>query len=90
MKEPFDLVFICQKGQVSEFGAGIHADSDEFVYVGAYVGLGTRRLYGPRFSAELKAGNNMSLLLDGAIKPRGRLAPQIGLSVWTGFSHYSK
>ena len=87
-EEPFDLVFICQKGQVSEFGAGVHADSDEFVYVGAYVGLGTRRLYGPRFTAELKVGNNMSLLLDGAFKPRGRLAPQIGLSVWTGFSQY--
>ncbi len=87
-EEPFDLVFVCQKGQVSEFGAGIHADNDEFVYVGAYVGLGTRKLYGPRFTAELKAGNNMSLLLDGAYKPRGRLAPQIGLSFWTGFSQY--
>ncbi len=87
-EEPFDLVFVCQKGQVSEFGAGIHLDSDEFVYVGAYVGIGTRKLYGPRFTAELKAGNNMSLLLDGAYKPRGRLAPQIGLSVWTGFSQY--
>ena len=87
-EEPFDLVFICQQGQVSEFGAGIHVDSDEFVYVGAYMGLGTRRLYGPRFTAELKAGNNMSLLLDAAYKPWGRLFPQIGLSVWTGFSQY--
>ena len=87
--EPFDLVFICQKGQTSEFGAGVHLDNDEFVYVGAYIALGTRRLYGPRFTAELKAGNNMSLFLDAAYKPRARLVPQIGVAVFNGYSRYN-
>ena len=89
MQEPFELVFDCQKGQTSEFGAGVHVDNDEFVYVGAYVALGTRKLYGPRFLAELKAGNNMSILLDGSYKPRLKYAPVVGISFKNGYVRYN-
>ncbi len=78
--EPYTLVFDCQKGQVNEFGAGIHADNDEQVYATAYVALGTRKLSGPRFVGELKLGSNPSLEADASFKPMGRL-PVFGASL---------
>ena len=88
-QEPFDLVLVCQKGQTSEIGAGVHLDNDEFVSVGAYVAVGTRKLHGFRFVGELKAGNNMYLLLDGSYKPRFRIAPVFGLAVKTYYNRGS-
>ena len=67
--EPYTLVFDCQKGQVNDAAFGIHADTDEEVYIAAHLGLGTRRLFGPRFIADIKVGGNPSVTLDAAIKP---------------------
>ena len=67
--EPYTLIFDCQKGQVNEAAFGLHADTDELVYLAAHLGLGTRRLGGPRFTADIKVGGNPSVTLDAAIKP---------------------
>ena len=88
-REPFDLVFVCQKGQVHEFGAGVHLDSDEFVYVGGYIGLGPRALTGPRLLAELKIGNCMQLNVEGSYKPLLRYAPTVGIALRNGYKRYS-
>ena len=77
--EPYTLVFDCQKGQVNEFSAGVHVDNDEVVYASLRLGLGTRKLYGPRFSTELKIGNNATALLDFSYKPLRHL-PSVGVS----------
>ena len=68
-QEPYTLVFECQKGQVNEIAASVHADTDEYVYAGARIGIGTRRLYGPRFTADIKLGGNPSIALDAAYRP---------------------
>ena len=67
--EPYTLVFDCQKGQVNDAAFGIHADTDEMVYLAARLGLGTRRMLGPRFITDIKLGTNPSLTLDAAYKP---------------------
>ena len=67
--EPYTLVFDCQKGQVNDAAFGLHADTDEQVYIAAHLGLGTRRLFGPRFIADIKVGGNPSVTLDAAVKP---------------------
>ena len=63
-EEPYVLVFDCQKGQVNDFAIGVRADTDETVAVALHLGLGTRRLMGPRFTADLKLGTNPALTLD--------------------------
>ncbi len=76
--EPYTLIFDCQKGQTHEFGAGIHIDTDEVVYAGLHLGLWTRTLYGPRFFAETKIGNNASGLVSFSYRPR-RPLPTLGV-----------
>ncbi|MDY6444834.1 MAG: patatin-like phospholipase family protein, partial [Bacteroidales bacterium] len=63
-EEPYVLVFDCQKGQVNDFAIGVRADTDETVALALHLGLGTRRLMGPRFTADLKLGTNPDLTLD--------------------------
>ena len=82
--EPYTLVFDCQKGQVNELGAGIHIDNDEVVYAALHLGIGTRKLTGPRFIAEAKIGNAASLMADFSYKPFCRL-PVIGVRLQTGY-----
>ena len=67
-EEPYVLVFDCQKGQVNDFAIGVRADTDETVAVAVHLGLGTRRLGGPRFTTDLKLGTNPALTLDFAHK----------------------
>ena len=76
--EPYTLVFDCQKGQVNDFALGLRADTDEEVALGVYIGLGTRRLTGSRFAADLKLGSNPSLTLDWSFRSRAGL-PSFGL-----------
>ena len=76
--EPYALVFDCQKGQVHDFAFGIHADTDEYVYVGLHLGLGTRRLTGLRMSTDLKLGSNPALKIEGSYKPHMNL-PAAGI-----------
>ena len=63
-EEPYVLVFDCQKGQVNDFAIGVRADTDETVALALHLGLGTRRLMGPRFTADLKLGTNPAVTLD--------------------------
>lgn len=77
--EPYTLVFACQKGQVNDSAIGIHADTDEYVSVALHLGLGTRRLWGPRFAGDLKLGTNPALSLDFSYKTRNWL-PTVGLN----------
>ena len=86
-QEPYTLVFDCQKGQTSEFGAGVHADNDEGVYIGAFLGLGTRRLSGLRFLTELKIGNLSHLNFDLAYKPFKDL-PILGVTLNGSYSDF--
>ena len=83
-QEPYTLVFECQKGQTHEFGAGVHVDNDEVVYASLHLGLGTRKLYGPRFTTEFKIGNNATGYLDFAYKPLRHL-PTVGVSLKTSY-----
>ena len=64
-EEPYTLVFDCQKGQTNDFALGLRADTDETVAVALHYGLGTRRLAGPRMTADLKLGTNPALEIDG-------------------------
>ncbi len=77
-EEPYTLVFDCQKGQTNDLGIGVRADTDETVALALHYGLGTRRLDGSRFTADLKLGTNPSLSLDFSRKfPVG--LPTIGI-----------
>ena len=87
-QEPYTLVFECQKGQTHEFGAGVHLDTDEGVYVDAYLGLGTRKLAGPRFVTELKVGNITALNLDFSYEPMGQL-PVFGVAIKGSSRHFT-
>ena len=79
-EEPYTLVFDCQKGQTNEFGVGVHIDNDEVVYVSAFLGVGTRKLSGPRLLTELKIGNNPILNIEASYKPLNAL-PIVGVSL---------
>jgi NTE family protein len=72
-EEPYTLVFDCQKGQTNDAAIALRADTDETVAVALHYGLGTRRLAGPRLTADLKLGTNPALSVDWAYKS------QIGL-----------
>ena len=86
-RAPYGLVFDCQKGQTHEAGAGVHVDTDEGVYVGGYLGLGTRRLSGFRFETLLKLGGVSRLDLDLSYKPL-RPLPVVGLTLKNSYGHY--
>lgn len=79
-QEPYTLIFDCQKGQTNEFGVGVHIDNDEVVYVSGFLGLGTRKLSGPRLLAEVKIGNNPILNIEGSYKPLNGL-PTVGIGL---------
>ena len=89
---PFTLVFECKKGQTNEFGASVHVDTDERVYVSAFLSTGTRKLSGLRFQSELKIGNVSDLKLDLSYKTLRRL-PVLGIGLrnkYTNVSYYNK
>ena len=79
-EEPYTLIFDCQKGQTNEFGVGVHIDNDEVVYVSGFLGVGTRKLSGPRLLAEVKIGNNPVLNVEGSYKPLNGY-PTIGIGL---------
>ena len=81
-EEPFTLVFDCQKGQVNDFALSLRADTDEAMSAAVHLGLGTRRLGGPRFTTDLKLGTNPGLTLDFAYKSRIGL-PTVGVDFRT-------
>ena len=83
-EEPYTLVFDCQKGQTNEFGVGVHADNDEIVYVSGFLGIGTRKLSGPRLMTEFKIGNNPVLNIEASYKPLNAL-PIVGVSLMNRF-----
>ncbi len=87
-EEPYALVFECRKGQTHELSAGVHIDNDEVVYASLRLGLGTRKLHGPRFVTELKIGNNATALFDFSYKPLRRL-PTVGVSAKTSYLNLS-
>ena len=87
-QEPYTLIFDCQKGQTHEFGVGAHLDNDEKVYVAAHLGLGTRKLTGPRFIAEMKVGNISQLNLDFSYKPLLQL-PIMGVALKNTYSDFN-
>ena len=69
-EEPFTLVFDCQKGQVNDFALSLRADTDEAMAAILHLGLGTRRLGGPRLTTDLKLGTNPAFSVDWAYKSR--------------------
>ena len=79
-EEPYTLVFDCQKGQTNEIGTNVHADNEEIVYINSYIGIGTRKLSGPRFLGELKIGNNAVLNMEASYKPLSSL-PIVGVGL---------
>ena len=79
-EEPYTLIFDCRKGQRNEFGAGAHFDTDEIVYVDAFLGVGTRRLFGPRLLTEMKIGKNSYLGVEASYKPITR-TPIVGVAL---------
>ena len=81
-EEPFILVFDCQKGQVNDFALSIRADTDEAMAAALHLGLGTRRLGGPRFTTDLKIGTNPALSVGWAYKSRIGL-PTVGVDFRT-------
>ena len=86
--EPYTLIFDCQKGQVNDAAFGIHADTDEMVYLAARLGLGTHRLLGPRLITDIKLGANPSLSLDAAYKPMLGI-PSFGLCFTQKYTNMS-
>ena len=78
-QEPYVLVFDCQIGQVHDSAVGIRADTDEAVAAAIHLGLGTRRLAGPRLTVDMKLGTNPAFSVDGALKSRIGL-PTIGMT----------
>ena len=87
-EEPYVLIFECQKGQTHEFGTSVHIDTDEAVYVCAYLGLGTRKLSGLRFITELKAGEVTALNFDLSYKPLAQL-PTFGIASLNSYKNFS-
>ena len=83
-QEPYTLIFDCQKGQTNEFGVGVHIDNDEVVYVSAALGIGTRKLSGPRLLTEIKIGNNPILNVEGSYKPLNGY-PTVGIGLLTRY-----
>ena len=76
-QEPYVLVFDCQKGQVNDSAISFRADTDEAVVLGLHLGLGTRKLSGPRMTADIKLGTNPGIVVEGMIKSRIGL-PTVG------------
>ena len=86
--EPYTLIFDCQKGQTNEAGLGFHADLDEAVSVSGFLGIGTRRLSGLRFSSEFKAGEVSELNLDLSYKPLAQL-PILGMAWKNSYRNFT-
>ena len=87
-EEPYTLIFDCQKGQTNEAGVGLHVDLDEAIYLGAHLGIGTRRLSGLRFVSELKIGQVSQLDLDLSYKPLAQL-PVVGVTWKNSYRNFS-
>ena len=87
-KEPYTLIFDCQKGQTNEAGVGVHLDLDEALYLCAHLGVGTRRLSGFRFTSELKIGQVTQVDLDLSYKPFGQL-PVVGVAWKNSYRNFS-
>ena len=87
-QEPYTLIFDCQKGQTNEAGVGLHVDLDEAIYLGAHLGIGTRRLSGLRFVSELKIGQVSQVDLDLSYKPLAQL-PVIGVAWKNSYRNFS-
>jgi NTE family protein len=87
-KEPYTLIFDCQKGQTNEAGLGVHLDLDEALYLSGQLGIGTRRLSGLRFVSEFKVGQVTQLDLDLSYKPLAPL-PVIGATLKNSYRNFT-
>ena len=87
-QEPYTLIFDCQKGQTNEAGVGLHVDLDEAIYLGAHLGIGTRRLSGLRFISEIKVGQVSLLDMDLSYKPLAQL-PVFGVAWKNSYRNFS-
>ena len=87
-QEPYTLIFDCQKGQTNEAGVGLHVDLDEAIYLGAHLGIGTRRLSGLRFISEIKVGQVSLLDMDLSYKPLAQL-PVLGVAWKNSYRNFS-
>ena len=87
-KEPYTLIFDCQKGQTNEAGLGVHLDLDEALYLSGHLGIGTRRLSGLRFVSEFKVGQVTQLDLDLSYKPLAQL-PVIGAAWKNSYRNFT-
>ena len=87
-EEPYTLIFDCQKGQTNEAGVGLHVDLDEAIYLGAHLGIGTRRLSGLRFVSELKFGQVSQVDLDLSFKPLAPL-PVLGIALKNSYRNFT-
>jgi hypothetical protein len=63
-------------------------DLDEAIYLGAHLGIGTRRLSGLRFVSELKIGQVSQLDLDLSYKPLAQL-PVVGVTWKNSYRNFS-
>jgi NTE family protein len=87
-QEPYTLILDCQKGQTNEAGVGLHVDLDEAIYLGAHLGIGTRRLSGLRFISEIKVGQVSLLDMDLSYKPLAQL-PVFGVAWKNSYRNFS-
>ena len=86
--EPYTLIFDCQKGQTNEIGIGFHLDHDEAMYLGAHLGIGTRRLSGLRFITELKFGQVSQVDMDLSYKALAQL-PIFGVTFKNSYRNFT-
>lgn len=61
--EPFDLAITCKKGPVHMFGAGMRADSEEFVTAVFNIGLFANRIQGSTLNLDTKFSMNPEVKL---------------------------
>lgn len=87
-EDPYTLVFECQKGQTHEAGVVAHIDTDEGVYLGGYVALNTRKLFGLSFRTDLKLGNVSALNMKLSYKASMSF-PSINLSFNNQYARFS-
>lgn len=57
-EEPYECVFVCEKGPINQFNVGLRADSQESIALLMDLGINTNKSIGSSFDINLKCGFN--------------------------------
>ncbi len=83
-EEPYDIVIVCEKKPIHEFGIGLRGDTEEAIELSTHLGINYNSIWGHKFDMIATVGICPTATLKYSYIPKH--GPGINVSLKTGYS----